>query len=101
MPTVYITNDGPHDFTPAARFGNFRFLTRGRLDRFATGGMYREIEESLRDSGPEDYLLITSFTVASCIAAGLLGHKHGCINLLIYKREGSTGVYVPRTVSFT
>ena len=84
MPTVYIVNKSGHDFTPASDFGELRFMSEGTMHRFAVSEMYRVFAKELKDSKKEDYLLLTSLTTMSVIAAACFTYIHGRLNLLMY-----------------
>lgn len=103
MRKVYVTNKGGHDYSAARRFGELVFCTEGSIPRFNTSHMYREIEEVMRDSDPEDYILLTSLTTLNVIAAGYFAHKHGRLNLLLFQPQNgksSEGQYVERVIVY-
>ena len=95
--TVYVVNDGGHDFSAAESFGPLVFLSKGPINRYATTQMYRKFSEKLKDSKPHDYILCTALTQMNMIAAAIMAAKHGKLNLLIHKNNG----YVSRTVNLT
>lgn len=94
MPTVYIVNKGGHDFGPATKFGKLVFLSEGHYSPFAVDKIYREIAEKLRGSSSDDYILSTGLTIMNSIACSCFTHKHGRLNLLLYK----DGKYISRTI---
>jgi len=96
MPTVYITNRSGHDFSPAKKFGDIRFLSEGAINPYAVAKVYRRFAEQLRDSAPEDYILISGLSLMSSIAIGIMARKHGRINLLQYHSQ--TRSYKSRTI---
>lgn len=98
-PTVYIVNKGCHDYFLAEPFGEIIFLSEGSFSRFSTGKIFRAFEEKLKDSKPEDYILISGLSVMNSIACSIFARRHGRINLLLYnsgpnRKQG----YVERTV---
>jgi hypothetical protein len=94
-PLVFVTNLGAHDYAPAEKYGELRFLTRGKINRYSTSTIYREFIESMHDSEKEDFLLISSLSILNSIAAAILSRKHGMVNFLLY----SEGRYVLRSVN--
>jgi hypothetical protein len=54
--------------------------------------MVRLFEEAMVLSGPEDYIVPCSLNVMNAIACAIFAHKHGRLNLLLYK----DGVYIER-----
>lgn len=86
--TVYIINRSGHDFSDAERFGKLVFLSSGTMPRFGVTNMYRQFVDHLKDSKPEDYLLVTGLTIMNVVAAAIFGYLHGRINLLLFKDNG-------------
>jgi hypothetical protein len=87
MPTVFIVNKGGHDFSDADRFGRLRYLSEGMDSRYAVNKIYRDFAIKLRQSTPEDYILITGLTTMNIIACSCFGYMHGRLNLLIFKNN--------------
>lgn len=103
MNKVYVTNRGGHDYSAAERYGTLIFCTEGIIPRYNTSHMFREIEQAMSSSTPEDYILLTSLTTLNAIACGYFAHKHGRLNLLLFQaRQGKTseGDYLERIVVF-
>ncbi len=92
MPTVYIVNNGGHDYSDSTRFGHIQFLSAGPVSKFAISKMYREFAMKLRESTAADYILLTGLTTMACIACSCFAFLHGRINILIFKN----GKYVER-----
>lgn len=93
---VFVTNKSAHDYSDAERFGELLYITDGHVDRFNTSHMARVIKKALENSSPEDYIIITSLTIICSICCSLFVHKHGTLNLLLYKN----GKYIERTHDF-
>ena len=101
MSKVYVVNKGCHDLSDAETYGELVFLTEGSINKFNTSGMYRSFINFLKDSTPEDYILISGLTVMCCMACSIYAALHGRVNLLLYKtsRKGKTpGYYVSREI---
>lgn len=92
MTKVFIVNRSSHDFSPAREFGEIVFLSEGPMNRYATNNMFREFEEQMKDSGPSDYIVPCSLNVMNSIACAIFAHKHGRLNLLLFKE----GAYIER-----
>lgn len=92
MTNVFIVNKSSHDFSPAERFGTISFLSEGPMNRYATNSMVRQFQEGMRDSGPGDYIVPCSLNVMNSIACAIFAHKHGRLNLLLFKE----GTYIER-----
>ena len=97
---VFIVNKGGHNHEDAERFGDLVFLSEGNINRYAVNSIYRRFATILKDSSPEDYLLITGLSVMSSIACAIFSRLHGRLNLLLYKttRGKKEGYYIERTV---
>lgn len=94
MPKIYIPNKSFHDFSEAKQFGELVYLTRGRLKPLQVNDIARQVAEKMSDSGPDDYLLVSSLQVVNAIAAAILAAKHKRVNFLLL---GQTQ-YVKRTL---
>lgn len=94
MPTVYVVNKSAHDFSAAEAFGELRFLSVGSKDRYAVNSMHRDFQECLKDSQPNDYILLCGLTVMNCIACSIFAALHGKLNLLIFRK----GSYLERNL---
>lgn len=96
MNSVYITNDGGHDYSAAEKYGRLVYCTLGNLDKQDLAGMYRELSIAMDESQPDDYIILSGLTSLCSLACCLLATRHGKVNLLVFHR----GDYVVRTVSF-
>jgi hypothetical protein len=89
---VYIVNRSSHDFGPAEKYGEVIFLSEGSMNRYATNSMIRQFGESMSLSEPDDYIVPCSLNVMNSIACAIFAHKHGRLNLLLFK----DGLYIER-----
>ncbi len=96
MATVYIVNKSNHDFSAAKEFGNIQFLSSGPMNRYSTNNMFRTFYEMLKESKEEDYIVPCSLNVMNSIACAIFAHKHGKLNLLLFK----DGAYIERNHVF-
>lgn len=94
-PLVFITNLGAHDYEPAKDFGKLRFLTRGKIKRYATSTIYRDFIDGMSDARSSDFLLVSSLSILNGIASAILARRFGTVNYLLY----SDGEYVLRSVN--
>jgi hypothetical protein len=92
MNKVYVVNKTGHDFSDAERFGELVFLSEGYMNRYATNNIIRQFQEVMSESGPKDYIVTCSLNVMNSIACAVFAHKHGTLNLLLFKN----GVYIER-----
>lgn len=94
MPKVFIANQGSHDYSDSARYGEPVFVSKGVLSKFATGIMARLWAEALKDSSPEDFIVSGSLTTLSSIGCSIFARKHGQLNLLMFRN----GKYISRRI---
>ena len=92
MKHVYVVNKSSHDFGPAEEYGEVTFLSSGSMNRYATNSMVRLFQEAMALSEPSDYIVPCSLNVMNSIACAIFAHKHGRLNLLLYK----DGTYIKR-----
>jgi hypothetical protein len=96
MPTVYIPNKSGHDFEPAKKFGELVFLSEGESNPYEVGKIYREFASVLKDSKPNDYIVISGLQVMNCVASAIMSRLHGRVNWLQWYAQ--KGIYKSRTV---
>lgn len=96
-PKVYVLNKGPYDYSDAERFGELVYCTEGRIDKMDVAQMYRELEDAMRASDPDDYILLTSLTSLCSIGCAMFTHRHARLNLLIHYNSE----YVSKKIIFT
>ena len=89
---VYIVNKSSHDFKPAEKYGEVVFLSDGSMNRYATNSMVRQFEDAMEGSSEDDYIVPCSLNVMNSIACAIFAHKHGKLNLLLFK----DGLYIER-----
>ena len=94
MSKVYIINKSSHNFNAAKKYGEAIYLSEGLMNRYATTNMHRQFTAILKDSQPEDYIVLCSLNVMNAIACSIFVRKHGTLNLLLYKKGG----YVERNL---
>lgn len=99
MATVFIVNKSSHDCSAAKRFGNIRYLSEGRMNRYATTNIFRQCQSVLQHSRREDYILITSLNSINVIACCIFVLQHKCLNLLLHSPKDNN--YVERNLDFS
>lgn len=72
MAKVYIINDSNHNFDDAKRYGELRYVTKGKVPIFKTGATKSLLIEGLKDfDHTNDYLLVSGPSLL-CMQAALL-----------------------------
>ena len=89
---VFIVNKSSHDFHPAEKYGEVIFLSEGSMNRYATNSMVRQFGDAMKDSKEGDYIVPCSLNVMNSVACAIFAHKHGRLNLLLFK----DGLYIER-----
>ena len=87
---VFIVNKSSHDFKPAEKYGEVIFLSEGSMNRYSTNSMIRQFSDVMENSSKNDYIVPCSLNVMNSIACAIFAHKHGCLNLLLFK----DGLYI-------
>lgn len=106
-PRVYVVNRSAHDYTPAAKYGDLVFVTQGRQNRYTANNHARMWAEALKDSQPDDYILLSSLNILCSIGCALFAMKHGKLNIIMYKPkiddDGNVigGKYVSRELALS
>ncbi len=85
--TVFVPNKGAHDFSLALQYGDLHFLTEGRINPTAVGGLYRQLEQEMQNASSHDYLLIHSLPILNVLAATILVDRFRRLNLLIWRKD--------------
>jgi len=93
---VFIVNKSSHDFRPAEAFGEVIYLSEGPINRYATNSMVRQFSDVMKDSEGSDYIVPCSLNVMNSLACAIFAHKHGRLNLLLFK----DGLYIERNHIF-
>ena len=97
LPNVWVINRSAHDYSGAERWGNVKFMSEGPVNRYATGKIFRMLNDALRESQQNDYILLTGLTVMACIACSIFALRHKHLNLLIFRP--ATHTYVERRMN--
>jgi hypothetical protein len=88
MPTkVYIPNKSGHNYKDAERYGELVFITAGVQNKYSVNHMVRIWQEVIKDSSPEDCIVLTGLNIICAIGCAVFARKHGRINLLIWRNE--------------
>ena len=89
---VYVFNKSLHDFSAAEEFVKIIFLSEGSMNRYSTNSIIRQFSEAMSQSKEDDYIVPCSLNVMNSIACAIFAHKHGSLNLLLFK----DGTYIER-----
>ena len=77
---VFVLNDGGHDYSGAAEFGEVIVCSEGMVPKNDIAQMFRLLNPLLEESQKDDLIVIGSLAsmvgVASAIMAGLHGEVH-------------------------
>ena len=100
MRTVYIINKSSHDFEPAKKFGKLEYLSYGRWYRYDQNKIFREFLHRLRESNPDDLILLTGLPTMQAIACSIMVYLHGRLNTLSFKQRKGEKFYIERNLVF-
>lgn len=99
-PKVFVVSRGYHDYSAAEPFGEIIYLAEGTMNKFHVANMARQFETELKNSNPDDYLLIGGPAVMCIIAASMMMRLHGRVNMLLFRSHPKGDDYVERTLVF-
>ncbi len=94
MRKVFIVNDGGQDFSSAREFGELVTCTTGLIRKDRIDLMLSDLRLALKDSDPDDLILVSGLTSLCMVAAALMTEWHGKVNMLIWHDRK----YVARTI---
>jgi hypothetical protein len=99
MPKVYIITDMNHNFDQAARYGELKYATTGKVPIFKTDIAKRMLQEGLEGCSIQQYYLLISGPAILCILATLivLDGSHPHIKTLVFDAKEQD--YVVRHLS--
>lgn len=88
-PTVWVVNDGGHDYSKAESWGTLVRLTEGGLNPFKLDRLSQQIAEKLSIATADDYLLISGLQIINglCMVMWLMKFDH--LNLLQWANRGA------------
>lgn len=93
---VFIPNKSFHDFSEAEQFGEIVYITDGVISRLNVGQLEAAASSAMRDCNPSDYIVISSLPILVSIMTGIMAHKFGKVNFLLYRH----GTYMAKSVEF-
>jgi len=95
---VFIINKSSHDFEPAQKFGTLIYLSEGKYSRYDVNAIYREFNDKLSTSSPDDYLLLTGLPIMQGVAMMIMAIRHGRVNLLQFRQKEDRAFYLERNI---
>ena len=84
---VYVSNFAGHDYADAQRFGELRPITMGFISFQSLDRVKFQIAEGIRDSRPEDFLVLSGTNIVNVLAALLWMSMHGKVRILNYDKS--------------
>lgn len=95
---VFVVNKSIHDYSNAERYGDIVYLSHGDMRRFSTSRAYRKFIRVLKQSSPDDYLLLSGLPMLCVVAAFILALKHKRLNLLLFNPDNGKKEYLERII---
>jgi hypothetical protein len=81
---VYVLNDGGHDYTDAERFGEIVFCTQGVVSKNDINKLFRQLDDTLSESGAKDLLVLTGPASLCAVASAIMASYHGEVHYLVF-----------------
>ena len=82
MPNVFVTNFQAKNFTPAEKFGDIVFITKGFMPLDDMNLIRKKLEAYIDISDSSDFVILIGPTVILGMFTMLWAAKHGYMNLL-------------------
>lgn len=92
--TVFVVNHREQDMKPAEKFGKILVLVEGKANIFGVDKVLGELKIKLKDSRPEDYVMLCGSLLLNSLVTGLWVVKHPKLKLLMW--DFRTSSYVER-----
>ena len=96
--TVWISNYAGHNYEPAAKYGEFKYITRGYQSFQSLDRVKYTIAEKVAETHEDDWLLISGRPLISILAALIWLQKHRQIKILHFDQKGG-GIYRELTIT--
>jgi len=81
---VYVLNDGGHDYSDAERFGEVTLCTQGVVSKNDINKLFRQLDETLSESHPKDFILLTGPASLCAVASAIMVGYHGEVHYLVF-----------------
>jgi hypothetical protein len=91
-PRVFVTNFAGHDYTKAEKYGEIVWVTKGYVSFHSLDRVKYRVCEALKDSKPEDWLLLSGIPMICVVAACYWLWNHNKVKLLVHDKR-SDGEY--------
>ena len=97
VPTVWLVNQGGHDYKKLDRFGNVVAITTGSVNPFNPGRLLVSIQQRLRLAKPSDYIAISGLPILNGLVMVFWLMRFEDLHLLQWSTRD--GEYKPRDMS--
>lgn len=98
MPTVFVTQETPHDFTKAEAFGEVKFLTRDDFNNIKNSlsnkALVRSLNHQLKKFDDEDWIIIAGSPYVSAAVFMILARR-GFRRVKILRWDNRDFTYIP------
>lgn len=85
MSTVWIPKSASHDFDNAASFGQLVIIYDDSRDLFNPDRLLERAREALKNSSPDDCVLLSGPAMMSIAVYQAFKEKHGHVNVLLFQ----------------
>lgn len=84
MRRVFILNEGSHDYSDAAAFGELVYCTSGMLPKHDINRLFLELDQVLGNSDAHDLIMMSSLASLCSVASAIMAAQHGEVHFLVY-----------------
>lgn len=82
--TVWIVNEGAHNYSKAERYGRLIPITRGNINPFNPGRMMINTQHKLGIATEDDYILLSGLALLNAVVVAMFLSRFGFVNILQY-----------------
>ncbi len=84
MRRVFVLNEGSHDYSDAAAFGELVYCTSGMLPKHDINRLFLTLDEVLSNSDRQDLIMLSSLSSLCSVASAIMAAQHGEVHFLVY-----------------
>ena len=81
---VWVSADSSHDVSMAKSFGEVVTVVPGKVNVFGSDSLKKQVYEVLKDSKPDEYVILAGNMLASALVYEAMMNYHGVVNVLIF-----------------
>lgn len=81
---VYVLNDGGHDYSGAAEYGEIVVCSEGAIPKNDINQMFRLLNPHLEAADRNDLIVVSSLASLCGVASAIMAANHGEVHYLVF-----------------